>query len=59
MLDEKQFKNLTYLLSYPENSLDIPEDAAFKPRTIVKNNYLVDWEQPDNDEDPIIVLVEP
>lgn len=47
------------LLSYPENSLDIPEDAAFKPRTIVKNNYLVDWEQPDNDENPIIVLVEP
>ena len=47
------------LLFYPENSLDIPEDAAFKPRTIVKNNYLVDWEQPDNDENPIIVLVEP
>ena len=47
------------LLSYPENTLDIPEDAIFKPRTIVKNKYLVDWEQPDNDENPILVLVEP
>ena len=47
------------LLSYPENTLDIPEDATFKPRTIVKNKYLVDWEQPDNDENPILVLVEP
>ena len=48
-----------FLLSYPENTLDIPEDATFKPRTIVKNKYLVDWEQPDNDENPILVLVEP
>ena len=47
------------LLSYPENTLDIPEDAIFKPRTIIKNKYLVDWEQPDNDENPILVLVEP
>lgn len=46
-------------LSYPENTLDIPEDAAFKPRTIIDNKYLVDWEQPDNDENPILVLVEP
>ena len=47
------------LLTYPENTLDIPEDAAFKPRTILKNKYLVDWEQPDNDENPILVMVEP
>jgi hypothetical protein len=46
-------------LTYPENTLDIPEDAAFKPRTILKNKYLVDWEQPDNDENPILVMVEP
>ena len=47
------------LLTYPENTLDIPEDAAFKPRTILENKYLVDWEQPDNDENPILVMVEP
>ena len=47
------------LLTYPENTLDIPEDAAFKPKAILSDKYLVDWEQPDNDENPILVLVEP
>lgn len=47
------------LLTYPENTLDIPDKASFKPRTILDNRYLADWEQPDNDENPILVLVEP
>ena len=47
------------LLTYPENTLDIPEDAAFKPKAILSDKYLVDWEQPDNDENPILVIVEP
>ena len=47
------------LLTYPENTLDITEDAAFKPKAILSDKYLVDWEQPDNDENPILVIVEP
>ena len=47
------------LITYPANTLDIPEDAAFKPKAILNNKYLADWEQPDNDENPILVVVEP
>ena len=57
--DKASQKASKLLLTYPENTLDIPEDAAFKPRTILENKYLVDWEQPDNDENPILVMVEP
>jgi hypothetical protein len=57
--DKASQKATKLLLTYPENTLDIPEDAAFKPRTILENKYLVDWEQPDNDENPILVIVEP
>ena len=39
--------------------LDLHEEASFIPRTILDNKYLVDWEQPDNDENPVLVLVEP
>ena len=47
------------LITYPANTLDIPENAAFKPKAILNNKYLADWEQPDNDENPILVVVEP
>lgn len=47
------------LITYPVNTLDIPENAAFKPKAILNNKYLADWEQPDNDENPILVVVEP
>ena len=39
--------------------LDLHEEASFIPRAILDNKYLVDWEQPDNDENPVLVLVEP
>ena len=48
-----------YFLTYPENDLAILEGAAFVPRFILDDKYLVDWEQPDNDENPVLVLVEP
>ena len=47
------------LITYPVNTLDIPENAAFKPKAILNNKFLADWEQPDNDENPILVIVEP
>ena len=47
------------LITYAVNTLDIPENAAFKPKAILNNKYLADWEQPDNDENPILVVVEP
>ena len=62
-------------LTYPEEGLDflqgasfVPrtregsdffEEASFVPRTILDDKYLVSWEQPDNDENPVLVLVEP
>ena len=48
-----------YFLTYPENDLGILEGAAFVPRFVLGDKYLVDWEQPDNDENPVLVLVEP
>ena len=56
----KQAKEVRkYFLTYPENDLDILEGAAFVPRAIFENKYLVDWEQPDNEENPVLILVEP
>lgn len=57
--DKQTQETCRLLLTYPENTLDIPEDAAFKPRTILNYKFLTDWEQPDNDENPILILVEP
>lgn len=57
--DKKTQMASKLLLTYPANTLDIPENAAFKPRTILDNKFLTDWEQPDNDENPILVVVEP
>ena len=48
-----------YFLTYGENDWGISPDAYFEPRTIVEDKYLVDWEQPDNDENPVLILVEP
>lgn len=48
-----------YFLTYPGNDLDILDGAAFVPRFILDDKYLVDWEQPDNDENPVLILVEP
>lgn len=57
--DKQNQESSKLLLTYQDNMLDIPESAAFKPRTILNNKFLADWEQPENDENPILVLVEP
>lgn len=57
--DKKTQAASKLLITYPANTLDIPENAAFKPKAILNNKYLADWEQPDNDENPILVVVEP
>ena len=57
---DKQTKEVNkYFLTYAGNDLAILEGAAFVPRFILDDKYLVDWEQPDNDENPVLVLVEP
>ena len=48
-----------YFLTYGVNDWSILPDASFMPRTILSDKYLVDWEQPDNDENPVLILVEP
>ena len=64
-----------YFLTYSENDLgflkgvsfvpkvvkelDIHEDASFVPKAVLNDKFLVDWEQPDNEENPVLVLVEP
>ncbi|HBN42386.1 MAG TPA: 6-bladed beta-propeller, partial [Parabacteroides distasonis] len=45
---------------YPENSFELPEEAYFTPKYISNDNrYLIDWEQPENDNNPVLILVEP
>ena len=39
--------------------LDIHEEASFEPKAVLKDKYLVDWEQPDNEDNPVLILVEP
>ena len=39
--------------------LDIHEEASFVPEAVLNDKYLVDWEQPDNEDNPVLVLVEP
>ena len=39
--------------------LDIHEEASFVPKAVLNDKFLVDWEQPDNEENPVLVLVEP
>ena len=64
-----------YFLTYSENDLgflkgasfvpkvvkelDIHEEASFVPKAVLNDKFLVDWEQPDNEENPVLVLVEP
>ena len=56
----KQTKEVHKLfLTYPEEGLDFLQGASFVPRTILDDKFLVSWEQPDNDENPVLVLVEP
>lgn len=58
---DKNREQLTYVnLSYPENSFKFLEEAGFTPQYISDDNrFLIDWEQPENDNNPVIVLVEP
>ena len=33
--------------------------ATFEPKAVLNDRFLVDWEQPDNEDNPVQVLVEP
>ena len=39
--------------------LELHEEASFVPNVILGDKYLVDWEQPDNEDNPVLILVEP
>lgn len=55
---EKQLAYVQFI--YPENSFELPEEAYFTPKYISNDNrYLIDWEQPENDNNPVLILVEP
>ncbi len=57
---DKSTKETTkYFLTYGENDWNVLSNAVFVPKTTFNDKYLVDWEQPDNDENPVLVLVEP
>ena len=73
--DKQSQKVHKLFLTYPESGLDflrgatfmprivkvleLHEEASFVPQAIFDDKYLVDWEQPDNDENPVLILVEP
>ena len=55
-------------LGFPERGAFVPnvvkelgihEDASFEPKAVLNDRYMVDWEQPDNEDKPVLVLVEP
>ena len=48
-----------YFLTYEENDWGILPDASFVPKTILDDKYLVDWESSGNEENAVLVLVEP
>ena len=48
-----------YFLTYPENNLNILKGAAFVPRAIFDDKYLVDWEKTERGESMVLVVVEP
>ena len=48
-----------YFLTYGENDWGILPDASFIPRTMLEDKYLVDWESSGNEENAVLVLVEP
>ena len=55
---EKQLAYVQFI--YPENSFELPEEAYFTPKYISNDNrYLIDWEQPENDNNRVLIFVEP
>lgn len=57
---DKQTKEVNkYFLTYPENDLGILEGAAFVPRAIFDDKYLVDWEKTERGESMVLIVVEP
>lgn len=58
---DKVHKKVSYLeLVYPDNSYEFPEKSVFSPRFISDDNqYLINWEQPENDSNPVVILVKP
>lgn len=57
--DKKEGKVHNVSLVYPENAYEIPENRHFVPRFISEDNrYLINHEQPENEENPVVILVE-
>ena len=56
--DERSGQVEALSLTYPANDFEFAEEARFVPNFLsADNQYLMDWEQPENEENPVIVLV--
>ena len=50
----------TFAVEEAKLTFELPEEAYFTPKYISNDNrYLIDWEQPENDNNPVLILVEP
>ena len=50
----------TFAIEESKLTFELPEEAYFTPKYISNDNrYLIDWEQPENDNNPVLILVEP
>lgn len=57
--DKKEQQVRRVKLTYPQKSDTIPDDSFFIPQGISDDNlYLIGYNQPDNDDNPVIVLVQ-
>lgn len=55
---EQQAKGVRLLIS--NNDFDISPDSYFVPNSISEDNkYLISWMQPENDNNPVLIIVEP
>lgn len=58
--DKKTGLSQALEITYPQNDLSLPEEARFAPKYLADDNsFLIDWEQPENENNPVLVLVEP
>lgn len=57
--NEKENKAHNLVFSYPDNAFAFPEKNTFIPRNISNDGkYLVGYEMQENDENPVVILVE-
>lgn len=58
--DKKTGVSQALEITYPKGYYSLSENARFVPRFLADDNsYLIDWEQPENDNNPVLILVEP